>query len=367
MESKREMKKIAREFRMYGSRLLSTKCGNSMGDLNRFLNFIESNEVIYKFIQENNNEEYDMEEICRNRGWRDKYPLPIERNNEIAFVYQLLKYGQVNFHDFIPFTHGYGSGTKFQDHIDAFNNEVTKHLVDYIREYLEDVILDMEENEEDEVSPRKVFISYSWANKDIADMIDKDFKELGIDLTRDERDLRYKDSIKQFMQQVGKHDHVIMVISDSYLKSDNCMYEVMEVMRNREYKKKILMIILQDEDKKFYKNYEERIKNDQEFCNQVIGVDIYSTAGRISYIEYWEGREEELEMCVARIKNDLNKIQPLNELKKINNITRDIGDFLTELSDWKSITLKELKQSNYKHLLNDMNISEEEMAVNKLG
>lgn len=78
---------------MYGSRLLSTKYGNGLGDLSRFLNFIESNDVIYKFIQENNKESYDIEEICRNRGWRNKYPLPIEKNKEIAFIYQLLKYG----------------------------------------------------------------------------------------------------------------------------------------------------------------------------------------------------------------------------------------------------------------------------------
>ncbi len=65
MKNKREIKKISREFRMYGSRLLSTKHGNGMGDLSRFLNFIESNEIIYKFIQENNTEEYDMEEIYK--------------------------------------------------------------------------------------------------------------------------------------------------------------------------------------------------------------------------------------------------------------------------------------------------------------
>ncbi|MCT4594197.1 MAG: toll/interleukin-1 receptor domain-containing protein [Anaeromicrobium sp.] len=251
--------------------------------------------------------------------------------------------------------------------MDAFNNEVTKHLIDYIREYLEDVIIDMEENEEEQIDSSKVFISYSWTNKDIADMIDEDFKGLGIDLTRDERDLKYKDSIKQFMQQVGKHDYVIMIISDSYLKSENCMYEVMEVMRNREYKNKILMIILKDEDKRYFKDYEERIKNDQEFSNLAIGADIYSTTGRISYIEYWERKEEELESSIARIKTEINKIQPLNELKRINNITRDIGDFLTELSDWMSIPLKELKESDYKPLLDDMNISEEKMVVNNTG
>ncbi len=243
--------------------------------------------------------------------------------------------------------------------MDAFNNEVTKHLVDYIREYLEDIILDMEDEggEDEQTSSRKVFISYSWTNKDIVDVIDEDFKKLDISLTRDERDLKYKDSIKQFMQQVGKHDHVIMITSDSYLKSENCMYEVMEIMRNREYKKKILMIILKEEDKRYYKDYEDRMKKDEKFHDLVIGADIYSTSGRITYIEYWEGKEEELETSMSRIKTETNKIQPLNELKRINNITRDIGDFLTELSDWKSISLKELKAANYKPLLKEMDIA----------
>ena len=47
---------------------------------------------------------------------------------------------------------------------------------------------------------------------------------MGIQLTKDERDLKFKESIKEFMQSIGKHDYVIMLISDSYLKSSNvCM------------------------------------------------------------------------------------------------------------------------------------------------
>lgn len=347
MMNKKELKKIAREFRMYGSRLLSTKYGNGMNDLNRFLNFIESHEILNSYIGKNNTEVFDMEHICKSRGWHDKYNLPIEKDKEISFVYQLLKYGQANFGDYTAFSHGYGSGNKFQDHIDAFNNEVVKHFVDYLREYLEDVIIDIEDNNEDQPGEKKIFISYSWSNKDIADLIDSDFTEMGFNLTRDERDLKYKDSIKQFMQQIGKHDHVIMLISDSYLKSENCMYEVMEVMRNREYKKKIFMIILKDEDKKYYKDFEQRMIKDSEFAQLVIGANIYSSIGRIGYIEYWEQKEKELESCISHIQVDINKIQPLNELRRINNITRDIGEFITELSDWKGLTLDELKQDNY--------------------
>jgi len=350
--NKKELNKLAREFRMYGSRLLSTKYGNGMSDLNRFLNFIESNEIINSFILKNNIHQYDMNTICNSRGWHDKYDLPIEKDNEIAFIYQLLKYGQSNFRDYTALSNGYGSGKKFQDHMDAFNNEVVKHLVDYIREYLEDLLIDSEDKSNDDSSEKRIFISYSWANKDIADLVDEDFQNLGYTLTRDERDIKYKDSIKEFMQQIGKHDFVIMLISDSYLKSENCMYEVMEVMRDREYKQKILMIILKEDDKRFYKNYEKRMDEEPEFRELTIGADIYSTSGRIGYMEYWEKREAEMVEQISRIQTDINKIQPLNELKRIKNISYNIGDFLDGLKDWKAVSLQSLKETDYSEIIN---------------
>ena len=337
---------------MYGSRLLSTKYGNGMRDLNRFLNFIESNGIIIEFILKNNIHQYDMKVICSNRDWYDKYDLPIEKDKEIAYIYQLLKYGQISYKDYTAFSNGYGSGNKLQDHMDAFNNEVVKHLVDYIREYLEDLIIDIDDQPiNDDSSKKRIFISYSWANKDIADLIDDDFQKLRYTLTRDERDIRYKDSIKEFMQQIGKHDFVIMLLSDSYLKSENCMYEVMEVMRDREYKKKILMIVLKDEDKKFYKNHEKFMVDDPEFKALKVGAEIYSSSGRIGYTEYWETCEVEMVSQISRIQNDINKIQPLKELRRIKNISSNISDFLEGIKDWKSVSLQSLKETDYAEIL----------------
>lgn len=321
-----------------------------MKDLHRFLNFIESNEILYGFIKVNNSYKYDMKEIVQNRGWHDKYDLPIEKDKEIAFIYQLLNYGQENFRDYTVFSDGYGSGTKFQDHMDAFNNEVVKHFIDYLREYLEDLIIDSEEISEGDSSEKKIFISYSWSNKDIADIVDQDFQELGYTLTRDERDIKYKDSIKDFMQQIGKHDFVIMLISDSYLKSENCMYEVMEVMRDREYKNKILMIIIRNDDKQFYNDYENRMK-DVDFKELTIGANIYSASGRISYTEYWEKKEAELTGQISRIQEDINRIQPLKELKRIRNISNNIGEFLEGLKDWKAVSLDSLRENNYSEII----------------
>ena len=58
------------------------------------------------------------------------------------------------------------------------------------------------------------------------------------------------------------------------------MYEVMEVMRDREFKKKILMIVLKDEDKRFYKNYEKLMVESEEFRTLKVGAVIQKENGK---------------------------------------------------------------------------------------
>ncbi|MDB4921920.1 toll/interleukin-1 receptor domain-containing protein [Mucilaginibacter sp.] len=95
----------------------------------------------------------------------------------------------------------------------------------------------------DNLNPN-IFLSYSWANADIADEIDDIFKGIGIQLIRDIRDAPYRASIKDFMHQIGKSDFVLMVISDEYLRSVNCMYEVIELLNTHEFEKRILPVII---------------------------------------------------------------------------------------------------------------------------
>ena len=50
---------------------------------------------------------------------------------------------------------------------------------------------------------KKIFLSYCQKIKNEADIIDTAFSRKGIELTRDERDLEYKEEIEKFMQKVG--------------------------------------------------------------------------------------------------------------------------------------------------------------------
>lgn len=353
--NKRDIKLISTEFRDYGCRLLTTNDDSGIDDAKRLLNFIDKTEVIKEYINKCAGHQFNIEEIHKNRGFRDKYPLPLDKDEEVYFIYSLLKYGVENFHAYWAFAgHGYATGSnKIQDHIDAFNEEVIRHFINHIVRYLESLTITIENDYvSDYMSERKIFISYCWVDKDIADMIDKDFKEVyGISFTRDERDLKFKKSIKSFMQTVGEHDFVIMIISDSYLKSDNCMYEVMEVMRDREFRKRILFILLNDEDKKYYSQISLDNLNKQA---KSIACDVYSPKGRIKYIKYWDNKRLELTQLIKDISNPVSQIEPLKDLKRIDNIVMNLGEFLDVLSDLKNESLQELKETKYKEFSDEV-------------
>lgn len=152
-----------------------------------------------------------------------------------------------------------------------------------------------------------IFLSYCWKDDKIADDIYNYFKDIhGIELHRDKIKIDAWDSIKEYMQSIKNMDYAILLISDDYLKSSNCMYEVLEVMRDREYKDKIFPVI--------------------------INKDIYRPLIRIVYVKHWKKEYEELEVELKDLSPDemgnLGK-----DLKRFLNIKTNIADFLDVVAD----------------------------------
>ena len=56
---------------------------------------------------------------------------------------------------------------------------------------------------------------------------------------RDKIDIKNWGSIKEYMQSLNDMEYIILIISENYLKSSNCMYEVLETIRDRKYRNKI--------------------------------------------------------------------------------------------------------------------------------
>ena len=54
---------------------------------------------------------------------------------------------------------------------------------------------------------KKIFLSYCWADKDLADMIDNHFRRIGVRVERDIRDLVNLADMKEYMRRIGEADY----------------------------------------------------------------------------------------------------------------------------------------------------------------
>jgi len=163
-------------------------------------------------------------------------------------------------------------------------------------------------------TPKKtIFISYSWKNEKIADSFCK-FGDNLFDIKRDKRDINYRDSIKTFMKKIRNTDFSLLIISDDYLKSKNCMSEVWELFNVENYIKKILPIVVDDAKK------------------------IFNVYDRMEYIEYWENEYTLLKKRIEKL--DLSSVgKQVEELRIIENIKNNIATFLYEINDLNAINV----------------------------
>lgn len=161
-----------------------------------------------------------------------------------------------------------------------------------------------------------IFLSYCWNDSSEADRIYDYFKNnQNIELHRDTIDIKKWGSIKEYMQSISNMDYTILLISDSYLKSANCMYEVLEVMRDRNYKDKIFPAVIYS--------------------------GIYSPVTRAKCVKYWQDEFKELENTLKEI--NVQNLGKLNEdLKRRQDISSNIAEFLDVVSDMNNPNIEDV-------------------------
>ena len=170
----------------------------------------------------------------------------------------------------------------------------------------------------------KIFLSYSWKNSPDADIIDKDFAALDIQLTRDIRELPYGQNIKEFTETILQHDYILCLISNDFLISRNCMLEMMVLLSDKEKKVKILPV-MQDN-----------------------APDIFKIDERSIYYNHWEN-----ECSIAYRRNQqLANEDSVNELKLTRSIRDNVDTFFELLIERNTQRLGKLRAKGYHELLN---------------
>ncbi len=202
-------------------------------------------------------------------------------------------------------------------------------------------------NEAVPFTPKKVFLSYCENDCDIANIIQSKIENrLGhkVYVSRYTKDVKYKQSLSGFMQSIEEHDYVVSIISDKYLKSDGCMYEISELMRDRKYYDKLLFVILSENDIFYYKS-KVKVKD--------IKADVYSI-NRFKYIEYWKDKKKKIDGIVNIIADPSLAVEATEESKKISIILLKIGEFIDKLKDGMGIRLREMIDTEFEDFINNI-------------
>ncbi|MEQ9357169.1 COR domain-containing protein [Coleofasciculus chthonoplastes] len=176
---------------------------------------------------------------------------------------------------------------------------------------------------------KEIFISYAWRgeSEDFVNRLDEVFQSQGITIVRDKRDLGYKGLIKEFMQRIGKGKCVIVVISDGYLKSKNCMYELVQIANNGEFYNRIFPIVLSD-------------------------ANIYDPIDRADYIIHWQEQIDKLENKIKLITSSANLPSLRSSIDEYTEIRATIDGLTDTLQNMNTLTPDIHSESGFNDLIN---------------
>ncbi|MES2516556.1 MAG: toll/interleukin-1 receptor domain-containing protein [Bacteroidota bacterium] len=168
-----------------------------------------------------------------------------------------------------------------------------------------------------------IYLSYSWKQTKEANLLEQElFEKWGIILRRDRKELTYKDSITNFMQELAGSEHIILLLSNEYFESEPCMHEFVSILNNDSFSDKILPI---------------RIDN--------VNLEIYSSEDRLEQVLKWQKKLERF--------NEIKDIMQ-NDYKKLSDISDGIGNALFKLSEMNTLSFSDLSKSRFQVIVDDI-------------
>jgi formylglycine-generating enzyme required for sulfatase activity len=160
-----------------------------------------------------------------------------------------------------------------------------------------------------------VFISYAWGgeSEEIVNQIDGALQQRGLTIIRDKRDLGYKGSINAFMERIGQGSCIIVVISDKYLRSPNCMFELAEIAEGKEFHDRVFPIVLSN-------------------------AEIYDPVKRLDYVKHWEDKLAELDQAMRQVKSQANLQGVRDDIDQYSRIRDKVSGLTSILKDMNTLT-----------------------------
>lgn len=199
--------------------------------------------------------------------------------------------------------HGYFTKLS-SDVLGGYEVELSEKCFTYSQN--KDVVVDSVVDEPKKDLP-SVFMSYNHGSSDFVDKIENLLAGI-CNIKRDKNEIGDWESISDFMKTIRKEDFAVLVISDSYLKSTACLFEVIQLMKDENWDKHTMYVIMDD------------------------AKTLYNLGGQLDYIQHWENHYKDIYKKIEQLPLESAHKQ-IEQLNKITTIKKEIGEFLNKVSD----------------------------------
>ncbi len=143
-------------------------------------------------------------------------------------------------------------------------------------------------------------------------------------MTRDKSELRYRDSVRKFMRRLGAGKCVIVILSEEYLRSKNCMFELTEIAGRPELASRVYPVVMRD-------------------------AAIFDPVGRLGYVRHWEDQQAKLDQAMREVGQEF--LQGIREdLDLYAKIRNTIAGIIDVLADMNTLTPESHRDTDFEQL-----------------
>lgn len=147
-----------------------------------------------------------------------------------------------------------------------------------------------------------LFISYCWKDGTVyAEDLEAELANR-FDVKRDKSSLKCNENIDDFMRKIADCDNVVIVLTEEYLRSKNCMKEVAYLSKQPEWDSKCVVLVIYD--------------------------DIYSLKAQEDILSYWNKQKVSME---EELSNTCSTSLCKEEYESILDVCNMLEKFLSEV------------------------------------
>jgi len=168
---------------------------------------------------------------------------------------------------------------------------------------------------------RQACVSYAWKEELSHDPVRAGkvtefcttLKDAGLTIVRDNKDIGLGDRLSSFMRRIGHSDRIYVFLSDAYLRSPNCMYELLTIWQT-----------CGDDPEMFRQRTRVFTMPD---------TDVFSIPARLKYAAHWKQQRNEILQVINEHGVDVLGQTDLKNFKQIQDFAHHVNEMRAQIAD----------------------------------